>query len=49
LCNFDRAEALALLVGPILLGKLAAQSTFDYHWCARHAVDGFLKVHANCS
>jgi hypothetical protein len=47
--SFDRAEALALLVGPILLGNLAAQSTFDYHRCARQAVDGFLKVHAKCS
>jgi hypothetical protein len=47
--SFDRAEALALLVGPLLLGKLASQSTFDYRVCARQAVDGFLKVHAECS
>ena len=41
----DRARAVALLVGPIVLGKLSTLADFDYRECARAAVDGFLATH----
>lgn len=43
----DRTEAIALLIGPILLGKLSTLTDFDYRTCARAAVDGFLATHNN--
>ncbi|MBV8929889.1 MAG: TetR/AcrR family transcriptional regulator [Mycobacteriaceae bacterium] len=42
----DRARAVALMVGPLVLGKLSMLSDFDYRECARAAVDGFLATHA---
>jgi AcrR family transcriptional regulator len=41
----DRAQAIALLLGPILLGKLSTLAEFDYGDCARAAVEGFLATH----
>ena len=41
----DQAQAIALLVGPILLGKLSTLAGFDYRECARAAVEGFLATH----
>ncbi|MGB8506173.1 TetR/AcrR family transcriptional regulator [Mycobacterium sp.] len=42
----DREQAIALLLGPILLGKLSTLAEFDYRECARAAVEGFLATHA---
>jgi AcrR family transcriptional regulator len=44
--DVDRVQAIALLVGPIMLGKLSTLADFDYRECARAAVDGFLATHA---
>ncbi|WKG04755.1 TetR/AcrR family transcriptional regulator [Mycolicibacterium sp. HK-90] len=41
----DRTQAAALLLGPIVLGKLSTLSEFDYTACVRAAVDGFLATH----
>ncbi|MDV3127608.1 TetR/AcrR family transcriptional regulator [Mycobacterium sp. 21AC1] len=41
----DRTQAAALLLGPIVLGKLSTLPEFDYSACARAAVDGFLATH----
>lgn len=41
----DRTQAAALLLGPIVLGKLSTLSEFDYTSCVRAAVDGFLATH----
>jgi len=38
----DRTQAAALLLGPIVLGKLSTLAEFDYTACVRAAVDGFL-------
>ncbi|MDO3401454.1 TetR/AcrR family transcriptional regulator [Mycolicibacterium neoaurum] len=43
--DVDRAQAVALLLGPIVLGKLSTLADFDYHQVARAAVDGFLATH----
>jgi hypothetical protein len=40
----DRSRAIALLIGPLVLGRLSALPDFDYRECARAAVDGFLHV-----
>jgi AcrR family transcriptional regulator len=45
----DREQAIALLIGPILLGKLSTLAEFDYRKCASAAVAGFLAAHANKS
>ncbi len=42
----NREQAIALLLGPILLGKLSTLAEFDYRECARAAVQGFLATHA---
>jgi AcrR family transcriptional regulator len=42
----DREQAIALLIGPILLGKLSTLADFDYRECARAAVACFLATHA---
>lgn len=42
----DRVQAIALLIGPIVLGKLSTLE-FDYRECARAAVEGFLATHTN--
>lgn len=41
----DRTMAAALLLGPIVLGKLSTLAEFDYASCAQAAVDGFLATH----
>ncbi|WP_102141827.1 TetR/AcrR family transcriptional regulator [Mycobacterium hubeiense] len=43
--DIDRTRAAALLLGPIVLGKLSTVTDFDYRGCARAAVDGFLATH----
>jgi AcrR family transcriptional regulator len=43
--DIDRMQAVALLLGPILLGKLSTLAEFDYRDVARAAVDGFLATH----
>ncbi|QRY53947.1 TetR/AcrR family transcriptional regulator [Mycolicibacterium septicum] len=45
LVEVDRTQAAALLLGPIVLGKLSTLSEFDYASCVRAAVDGFLATH----
>jgi AcrR family transcriptional regulator len=42
--DVDRVQAIALLMGPIVLGKLSTLE-FDYRECARAAVAGFLATH----
>ncbi len=42
----DRLRAVALLLGPIVLGKLSTMADFDYREVAVVAVDGFLATHA---
>ena len=41
----NRVQAVALLLGPIVLGKLSTFADFDYRAAARSAVDGFLATH----
>ncbi|MGV9800043.1 TetR/AcrR family transcriptional regulator [Mycobacterium sp. NPDC003449] len=43
--DVDRTQAAALLLGPIVLGKLSTLPEFDYSACVRAAVDGFLATH----
>ena len=40
----DRTRAIALLIGPLALGRLSTLPDFDYRECAQAAVDGFLFV-----
>ena len=40
----DRSRAIAMLIGPLVLGRLSTLSDFDYRECALAAVDGFLYV-----
>ena len=42
--DIDRTRAIALLIGPVMLGRLSTLPDFDYRECARAAVDGFLHV-----
>ncbi len=42
--QIDRALAVALLLGPLALGRLSTLPNFDYRECAHAAVDGFLHV-----
>jgi AcrR family transcriptional regulator len=42
----DRMQAIALLIGPLVLGRLSTVADFDYRTCAEAAVDGFLATHA---
>jgi AcrR family transcriptional regulator len=42
----DRTRAAALLLGPVVLGKLSTLADFDYIEIAEAAVDGFLATHA---
>lgn len=42
--EIDRSGAIALLIGPLVLGRLSTLPDFDYSECARAAVDGFLHV-----
>jgi AcrR family transcriptional regulator len=45
--ELDRTRAVALLLGPIVLGKLSTLPNFDYREIAAITVDGFLATHAN--
>ncbi|OBF16012.1 TetR family transcriptional regulator [Mycobacterium kubicae] len=45
----DRSRAIALLIGPLVLGRLSTLPDFDYRECARAAVDGFLYIHSRGS
>lgn len=40
----DRSRAIALLIGPLVLGRPSTLPDFDYRECAHAAVDGFLYV-----
>jgi AcrR family transcriptional regulator len=42
----DRIQAIALLIGPLILGRMSTLADFDYRRCAEAAVDGFLATHA---
>lgn len=42
--EIDRSRAIALLIGPMVVGRLSTLPDFDYRECARAAVDGFLHV-----
>jgi hypothetical protein len=42
----DRGQATALLLGPVVVGKLSTLADFDYRGCACAAVEGFLYVYA---
>jgi AcrR family transcriptional regulator len=42
----DRIQTIALLIGPLILGKMSTVADFDYRACAEAAVDGFLATHA---
>lgn len=44
--DVDRTRAAALLLGPVVLGKLSTLPDFDYAEIARAAVDGFLATQA---
>ncbi|MCV7256023.1 TetR/AcrR family transcriptional regulator [Mycobacterium hackensackense] len=44
--NVDRTTAAALLLGPVVLGKLSTLPDFDYEQIARVSVDGFLATHS---
>ena len=43
----DRIQAIALLIGPLILGRLSTVADFDYRACAEAAVDGFLATHGS--
>lgn len=45
----DRIQTIALLIGPLILGRLSTVADFDYRACAVAAVDGFLATHARTS
>ncbi|MCV7281889.1 TetR/AcrR family transcriptional regulator [Mycolicibacterium flavescens] len=45
----DRIQTIALLIGPLILGRLSTVADFDYRACAVAAVDGFLATHARKS
>jgi AcrR family transcriptional regulator len=42
--DVDRSRAIAMLIGPLVLGRLSTLPDFDYRECALAAVDGFLHV-----
>lgn len=44
--DVDRGQAVALLLGPVVVGKLSTLADFDYQACARAAVAGFLHAFA---
>jgi AcrR family transcriptional regulator len=44
--DVDHVQAMALLIGPLILGRLSTLADFDYRACAVSAVDGFLATHA---
>ncbi|MBS1693652.1 MAG: TetR/AcrR family transcriptional regulator [Actinobacteria bacterium] len=44
--DVDRVQAVALMLGPVVLGRLSTLPGFDYRACVRAAVDGYLAIHA---
>lgn len=42
----DRMQAIALLIGPLIMGRMSTVADFDYRSCAEAAVDGFIATHA---
>jgi AcrR family transcriptional regulator len=44
--HVDRTLAIALLIGPMVVGRISTVTGFDYRECARAAVDGFLAVYS---
>lgn len=46
LIDIDRGQAVALLLGPLVVGRLSTLADFDYQACARAAVTGFLHTFA---
>ncbi|MCK0173702.1 TetR/AcrR family transcriptional regulator [Mycolicibacterium sp. F2034L] len=47
--RLQRIEVIALLIGPLILGRMSTLADFDYTACAEAAVDGFLAVHGRPS
>ena len=45
--DVDRVAAVALLLGPLAMGRLSTLPSFDYETVARAAVDGFVAVHSH--
>jgi AcrR family transcriptional regulator len=43
--DVDRTMAIALLIGPMVVGRISTVSGFDYRECARAGVGGFLDFH----
>jgi AcrR family transcriptional regulator len=43
--DVDRVQAMALLIGPLVLGRLSTLADFDYRACAEAAVEAFLATH----
>lgn len=43
--DVDRAQAIMLLIGPVVVARISTLTDFDYRECSRKAVDGFLAVH----
>jgi hypothetical protein len=43
--DVDRAQAIMLLIGPLVAGRISTLADFDYRQCASAAVDGFLAAH----
>lgn len=43
--DVDRVTAVALLIGPLAMGRLSTLPSFDYETVARAAVDGFVALH----
>ena len=41
--EIDRKRAIALLIGPVIIGPFICGSDFDYAGCARESVDNFLR------
>ncbi|MFD0839778.1 TetR/AcrR family transcriptional regulator [Williamsia serinedens] len=44
--DVDRTVAMALLIGPLAMGRLSTLPSFDYDAAARAAVDGFIATHS---
>ncbi|WP_299573630.1 TetR/AcrR family transcriptional regulator [uncultured Williamsia sp.] len=47
--DVDSVSAVALLLGPLAMGRLSTLPSFDYEAVARAAVDGFMAVHTRDS
>lgn len=45
----DRIQAIALLIGPLVLGRMSTVSDFDYRSCANAAVEGFMHIYGKAT